>query len=1491
MLSSKAGGDPPLDLAGRPGAAGNEDAESLSASGEAELIYNAASATSTTITDPGNNTSGGNNTRSFRFLLTLALRKAQTAVTLDNGGHVEESIRTYREAISMLGLVLDRTSEEDGRQRLLHFRQTYSDRVSVLASLRPQATESLAATNQTPQEQIQSQTLQQETLPQYEQRHLPPQYEQQHELAVPEVNALANGRANFSIGAADGNPEMALQEATYTSPELIQVSLGPATTTNSLFTEAASRPNQGDSAALPPLVPPKSDADMTQFQPLSPIHFSRRRQDLLPNEADSVVEDHVAEMPNTNNALPTLKAKASQLKLSPRSVAPLSPIILNKPLPPLAGEGTSPVPMRKDSVSSLTSAYTEELLSPKVMDEISIVAKRNVSDSPSIVQDPVHLDQAAKLAPEAGEAEDLSMAKQKLSDKEPEKGGRRQSIKSQRSLPAMFGIGLKGKAEKLAPPVPQLPAGESSSSNIGRRLFGALRNNSISAPVSDIADFIEIAPASEQLAENLARNARAVSDATIDNTRAIGSPVATSSTDDIVIIDRSPITPQADIAVGPPPPTPMKDIPQLPSKSSAQIHSQGQANSLVSATLSTSPSFAATTIVAASELEVVTEPATSTLAVTLQPQAQTSLQTMAQTQRRQSKATNRLVGLFKRNPSIPDIMPPIITQKPVGDAARSGLAITPAPPAASNLKDRRLSTSASTPNLIEVAAAAAAANNDQPAMAVYAATERGDIPPMPVPPTMRPSISLVSNYNGLSMESIGTADDNRSGSLLLARTARGGSISDTMVASMGGILTGIEDQRSTQQQQVLRPTLRIATQATSEALAFVSEHTQLHDSIMSASADGTMRSRKSSVAASGSQSIIRNGMGLAAGIVSNNVGLSSNGQSSQQSYGRPTLADVEEDQRLEMFDLSFGTFQPALGPAPPKSSPLSALWFINTLHRSMTTGGAYLTPSLFIPRRLWFQTGIRVAAIETKLGVLAQLTQSFSSMNSQLSLPNIDALFLSNVPAKLEECRAETTPWESEDKSGRNNPEKDSLHKACVALHHWLNNLEEMLESNRRLLAKKLKFVNPSSNTVVAGATLSNPLAAASNENLQASFTHLPFAATAFPAASSHDGNNQVSNASFPNLTLSNGDLANGSSHTTPMSPTSPVVEPLSETRTSDVRIPEAPNGVMFGGSGMASASNANRDQLSKDQMGNSRFKGLGKLGKSVDRLYSNIQKEKLDDTSAYVVALQRLFEAAMVLEGLMHYFSRVASDTEMSGWFTDVPQSPVSLANRRPQHRTHGESVSRGGVSPLIMQAALTSEPSVSSIGSAAERKSSNASTSTSATAAAAVMATATSTATTAVSAAANGTNATTTAAGTDKKNRRRSNYFSQRQNSTGFVETNEAMPSIKHEPKPRTESFSSIPRLMPTMAGAAGSAGGGPSASTGAGASANGRFILAQSPIKNPMSYVQQGRGRAPGVIYARLVKVAEWLNQVLLAWIVRDLQVLYAKYIKRLREWVIE
>ncbi|KAJ2879892.1 hypothetical protein IWW38_006040, partial [Coemansia aciculifera] len=279
----------------------------------------------------------------------------------------------------------------------------------------------------------------------------------------------------------------------------------------------------------------------------------------------------------------------------------------------------------------------------------------------------------------------------------------------------------------------------------------------------------------------------------------------------------------------------------------------------------------------------------------------------------------------------------------------------------------------------------------------------------------------------------------------------------------------------------MRPSLKIATRSAAEVSMFVPESMSLPSAPLTASVDGRVsRSRKSSVVAPGpaSQSILmRSGHLTPAGAViggSSNSIVISNGQTS---YGRPTLVDIEEDQRLEMFEPHFGTFHRDIGPAPPKSSPLSSLWFIATLHRSMVSSGAHLTPSLFIPRRLWYQAGIRIAAIDTKLSVLAQLTQSFASVNALVSLPDIDALLSPPVHnnGKLEEGerrRVEAAPWESEEVRGRvNSNERDALHKSCVALHHWLNKLEDSLDGNRRLLAKKLKFVNPSSTAASAGST------------------------------------------------------------------------------------------------------------------------------------------------------------------------------------------------------------------------------------------------------------------------------------------------------------------------------------------------------------------------------------------------------------------------------------
>ncbi|OLY84821.1 hypothetical protein AYI68_g1007 [Smittium mucronatum] len=62
-----------------------------------------------------------NGSRSFRFLLTLALRKAQLAVSLDNRGQIRESIIAYKEAVDTLDSVLLQTQDVDSIQKLDHF--------------------------------------------------------------------------------------------------------------------------------------------------------------------------------------------------------------------------------------------------------------------------------------------------------------------------------------------------------------------------------------------------------------------------------------------------------------------------------------------------------------------------------------------------------------------------------------------------------------------------------------------------------------------------------------------------------------------------------------------------------------------------------------------------------------------------------------------------------------------------------------------------------------------------------------------------------------------------------------------------------------------------------------------------------------------------------------------------------------------------------------------------------------------------------------------------------------------------------------------------------------------------------------------------------------------------------------------------------------------------------------------------------------------------
>ncbi|KAI8325045.1 hypothetical protein GQ54DRAFT_295680, partial [Martensiomyces pterosporus] len=1117
MRPSTTGGDSSLDINTRSSPAVRPS--------EADEPQAAAAAAQDSSSAGGG---GGNNTRSFRFLLTLALRKAQTAVTLDNGGHVEEAIRTYREAISMLGLVLSRTNEEDGRQRLLHFRQTYSDRVAVLSSLRqPPAggdplASSLAAANE----------------PQAE-KPATAEPASTHALNAPQPNNQPLPKTKIQGANQSSIPQQQQHEQQRSSGKYVATGDPNKLASSDRQTSTEPSPKQQATAV------PASEADTSSSaSSINEAHGEAGE----PRQAGSEPIASHGEQKGDSGPVPALKLPPTTRRITPEEVTRLSPVILNKPLPPLANEedqsrGRSP------SVSSSRSEQSSRLVLRKRADESSSGAqaadqqqqqvtkiitndrvrklsksivgrtKRSTSiNSEAAEEKPMRTTRKSsrqeELQQEASDAaseiaDDAMAGGEAQKPKDVERVSRRQSVKNQRSLPAILGIGSRTKQEsKAVPPVPQIPpipqiaqadlAHQANVPNLGRRLLGALRSNSSSDQSAQSSSPPSNAPAAATASVN-AGIVLAESPVEEPIEAVAGEKSSTStgtSPSGNVGKAQERELPETPLQEDLPPPTPAKDVPSptgLPLKSPTHM--------------------------------------------------------LTKEQKRQSGAASRLVGLFKRKPSIPDILPPHQAHKLTGESA--GAVVSPPMQSPSTLhrlaKDRRLSSSASTPNLAEAIAAAAAASTDQPALAVFAATERGDIPPMPAPPTLRPTFS-VGVQNPVSSDVSSDEDEDEDGydEGISARKATGVSYSSPvsnsgMPSSGSGHLPSISEIPSRQQQQQqIRPALRIATRSNGEILTSGPEIIAIHGGMsmsgVSGSGGGATAGRKLSItaAASGSQSMLR-------GNTSSSTSHTAYGH---PAYGRPTLLDVEEDQRLEMFEPSFGTYHTDIGPAPPKSSPLSSLWFINTLHKSMVTGGAHLTPSLFIPRRLWYQTGIRIVAIEAKLGVLAQLTQLFGSIGALLSLPDIDTLFASVAP-RNENGKAEAVSWETDEDRAGYNREKDNLHKSCVALHHWLNSLEDALESNRRMLSKKLKFISPTASAISSSSLAAG---AASTESLQASMTHLPS-----PGAV-HDGNSMhVSNASSPSLVLSNGDL-HGSSMggAAPTSPLSPTVEHY-EMRSSDV--------------------------------------------------------------------------------------------------------------------------------------------------------------------------------------------------------------------------------------------------------------------------------------------------------------------------------------------------
>ncbi|KAJ2800027.1 hypothetical protein H4R20_004214, partial [Coemansia guatemalensis] len=826
---------------------------------------------------------GGNNTRSFRFLLTLALRKAQTAVTLDNGGHVDEAIRTYREAISMLGLVLNRTNEEDGRQRLLHF--TYSDRVSVLSSLRPSAAVSTAASPNT---------------------------------AHPDQEPLQGQTYAFSPTMQPGSPTARDNDSNAEDPQTRAAQIRDQGVADQRLVGSTVDGNANDG----------SEARYTMSSAaVSPLPIPDRLQgsDVTGGNTSSTSP------PTKGNVMLTMELP-TVLDMDMHSDRLESPMDTNKTLPPMSDE--------VDATSNAQQLTTEQAVNG------SSAETQSHTQQIEIAKDSIDASSIEIGSADAQAGDKTPKRKGKGKNKDSEKSSRRQSIKSQRSLPAMFGMGSKPKSEnKSAPPVPPILITDHGAQKLGRRLLGVLRSDQNSSKLGASRD------SSEDAGQLAAQHAGATTEpfSARQQQKVADGNAESNGPDHATLADTGHVGPASSDDEDIPPPTPAKDSPPTPAKSSAQ--------------------------------------------------------TLTREQKRQSNAAHRLAGLFKRKPSVPEIPSPALPPKYTGEGGKAGAVMGHSPqPTHMFPKDRRLSASASTPNLFE--AAAAAANSDQPALAVFAATERGVLPPMPAPPPLRPSMSASGQPVGSVDDTIGTDESNERALESTSRAGRNGSISDAASIQSTGV-PRMKDSRLWRQQQLppqqqsSRPSLRIATKSAAEVLTFVPEDAPLPSApLTTTGADDGYRSRKSSINTTASHSLARNsGNGLTP---------------SQQLYGRPTLFDVEEDQRSEMLEPAFDTFHPDLGPPPLKSSPLSAVWFMCTLHRSMVSNGAYLTPNMFISRRLWFQTGIRITAIEAKLSVLSQLTQSFTSIGSHLALPDLDAL-MATAATVHDDRRAETVPWESED--------------------------------------------------------------------------------------------------------------------------------------------------------------------------------------------------------------------------------------------------------------------------------------------------------------------------------------------------------------------------------------------------------------------------------------------------------------------------------------------
>ncbi|KAJ1916080.1 hypothetical protein H4219_003981 [Mycoemilia scoparia] len=484
---------------------------------------------------------------------------------------------------------------------------------------------------------------------------------------------------------------------------------------------------------------------------------------------------------------------------------------------------------------------------------------------------------------------------------------------------------------------------------------------------------------------------------------------------------------------------------------------------------------------------------------------------------------------------------------------------------------------------------------------------------------------------------------------------------------------------------------------------------------------------------------------------------------------RITIDDVEADildavAEYQEDGMTGAYQQPTRSPAS-----LYPFWKMRTLLSSMVKSGAYITPSLYIPRRMWFQVEIRVYAVEAKMVAIDQLVDVLSHA-SNLRVPeiNMEHLSIADSPVRKGEL--------------------DQLLKACNDVSRWLDDVEKVFDQVRKNLSKKLKFISPvhSSSSVSHQRQRSTTLLGAGSQSPKpdeaSSFGGNPSAATRVQGQ--HRGSNGALTAGF-----------GWNDGSTAVDREASLEDNAKENRPSNPTIHN-----------MASSQSLANAQ--------GRFRGFGKLGKSVDKLYSNMQKDKVDNTKEYSFALNRLFSAFLQIEGWYTYFSTLAYHQEIIDYFPNSVKASSSFdqrsstATEQQDNHSHSDKQSR--------------------------------------------------------------------------KAKRRSVYFLPSKTSN----------ISSHPPPPPLPAIASTPVVSESdNAGIESNCNSDPSVqppqSSVPQQSSGNKSSFSTGQRTGTRWAAEAATNGSPAAIYARLVRLSEWSDQVVVAWVIRDVQVMLGKYTRRLRE----